>query len=114
MLKSLGADLVRLGLKKDDLVIVHSSFKAVGLEGVTPVDILRVLIEAVGTKGTRMSDMGFVNQYGGFPCLIFGATRWGQAGMAHQPDEYVEIRRVMECLKTVVFCAMEWCGYETI
>lgn len=61
--------------------------------------------------GSRMSDMGFINHYGRFPCLIFGANRWGKKGMVHQPDEYVVVRDVMQCLRTAVLCTTEWCGY---
>ncbi len=64
-------------------------------------------------KGSWMNDGGFVNQYGKFPCLLFGPARsFGETGSPHQPDEYVEVEMVMECLKSTVLCAMEWCGYE--
>lgn len=62
--------------------------------------------------GSYMSDMGFINQYGKFPCIIFGPSRMGKDGMVHQPDEFVDIAEFMECLETVVFCTMKWCGYE--
>ncbi|GAF70082.1 unnamed protein product, partial [marine sediment metagenome] len=63
--------------------------------------------------GQVMSDLGFAAHYGDFPCVGFGATRWGADGMPHQPDEYVEVDTVMDCLKTITLAAMAWCGYET-
>ncbi|MBU0714593.1 MAG: M20 family metallopeptidase [Verrucomicrobia bacterium] len=60
--------------------------------------------------GAFMSDMGMVIKYGGFPCINFGPARWGKEGAAHQPNEFVEIETLMQCLKTVVFCTLEWCS----
>jgi acetylornithine deacetylase/succinyl-diaminopimelate desuccinylase-like protein len=31
-------------------------------------------------------------------------------GGVHGPDEYVEIVRLLECLKTVVYFVTQWCG----
>jgi acetylornithine deacetylase len=62
--------------------------------------------------GMWMCDMGMVNKFGGFPCLAFGVQRWNTEGMVHQPDEYVEISELKKYLKTVLLCAMEWCGYS--
>ncbi|MDO9543028.1 MAG: M20/M25/M40 family metallo-hydrolase [Kiritimatiellia bacterium] len=62
--------------------------------------------------GQFMCDMGFVNRYGGYPCISFGAARWGQAGAAHGPNEFVEIRDLMACLKSVIYGALMWCEYE--
>ena len=60
--------------------------------------------------GAFMSDMGMAIKHGGFPCINFGpARRWGREGMPHQPDEFVEIEALMQCLKTVVICVLDWC-----
>lgn len=64
--------------------------------------------------GAPMCDMGFVNAFGGYPCLMFSPARWGKPGMVHQVDEFVEAKDIMECLKTVLFCTLEWCGCEGI
>jgi acetylornithine deacetylase/succinyl-diaminopimelate desuccinylase-like protein len=60
-----------------------------------------------------MSDMGLVSRFGSMPCICHAITRWDVEGMAHQPNEYVEVEKLMECLKTVVFCALDWCGHCT-
>ena len=60
--------------------------------------------------GSPMSDMGLVSKFGAIPCICHAVTRWDVEGMAHQPNEYIEVEKLMECLKTVVFCAMDWCG----
>jgi len=69
--------------------------------------------KATGRKpaltGFFMSDMGMVIKYGGFPCINFGPSRWGREGAVHQPDEFVEVEALMQCLKTVVICALDWC-----
>ena len=45
-------DLFRLGLKPGDVVVVHSSFKALGRRDVAPADVIRTLLEAIGPGGT--------------------------------------------------------------
>jgi acetylornithine deacetylase len=63
--------------------------------------------------GSCISDMGIINKYGSFPCLLFGPGRpFGQTGSPHQPDEFIYITDFMECLETVVFTVMEWCGFR--
>lgn len=62
--------------------------------------------------GSPMSDQGFLNEYGGFPCINMGPSRGkGKTGTVHQPDEYVEVETFMEGLKIAVFSVMNWCGY---
>ena len=58
-------DLTRLGLQPDDLVVMHSSFKALGLSDVTPADVIRTLLEAIGSGGTLMVPT-FTYSYAGF------------------------------------------------
>jgi len=47
-------DLKAIGVREGDLLIVHSSFKSLGLIDVSPTDVIRTLIEAVGGEGTVM------------------------------------------------------------
>ena len=47
-------DLVRLGLRTDDFVVMHSSFKAVGRRDIAPADFIRTLLEVIGPGGTLM------------------------------------------------------------
>lgn len=47
-------DLVRLGLRPGDFVVMHSSFKALGRRDVAPADFIRTLQEAIGPAGTLM------------------------------------------------------------
>jgi acetylornithine deacetylase len=60
--------------------------------------------------GSLASDMGLVNHYGGFPCILFGPLRWGREGSVHQPNEFVELSEFFECLKTLIFTTTNWCG----
>ncbi|MDD3926572.1 MAG: M20/M25/M40 family metallo-hydrolase [bacterium] len=64
-------------------------------------------------QGGPMSDMGMANAYGGYPCIALGPGRWGTEGSVHLPNEYVLVQDVMDCLKAVLLCAMDWCGYTT-
>lgn len=47
-------DLCEIGVRKGNCLIVHSSFKSLGLTDASPVDVIRTLIEAVGESGTLM------------------------------------------------------------
>lgn len=47
-------DLKSLGVREGDLLIVHSSLRALGLSSATPTDVIRTLLEAVGARGTLM------------------------------------------------------------
>lgn len=47
-------DLGAIGVREGDLLIVHSSFKALGLIDASPVDAIRTLTESVGSEGTLM------------------------------------------------------------
>jgi len=58
-------DLARLGVGPDDLIVMHSSFKALGRPDIAPADFLRTLLEAVGPNGTLMAPT-FTYSYAGF------------------------------------------------
>jgi aminoglycoside 3-N-acetyltransferase len=48
------SDLRTMGVREGDCLVVHSSFKSLGLRDASPSDVIRTLIEAVGTSGTLM------------------------------------------------------------
>lgn len=47
-------DLKAIGVREGDLLVVHSSFKSLGLGGASPSDVIRTLIESIGREGTLM------------------------------------------------------------
>jgi aminoglycoside 3-N-acetyltransferase len=47
-------DLRKIGVREGDCLIVHSSFRSLGLADASPTDVIRTLIEAVGQSGTLM------------------------------------------------------------
>ncbi len=53
VLGSMLSDLRAIGVREGDCLIVHSSFKSLGLTGASPTDVIRTLIEAVGESGTQ-------------------------------------------------------------
>lgn len=69
---------------------------------------------APSVKGAGIDDTGFLNLYGGFPSIGFGPGNLSGEGALHRADEFVDIAKLMECLETVVFCTMKWCGYERL
>lgn len=57
-------DLKNIGIREGDLIIVHSSFKSLGLGDGSPADAAATLIEAVGGDGTVMMP-AFTYSYSG-------------------------------------------------
>lgn len=47
-------DLKSVGVREGDLLIVHSSFRSLGLTNDSATDVVRTLLEAVGAEGTLM------------------------------------------------------------
>jgi len=47
-------DLEQLGVRPGDLIIVHSSFKSLGLPDVTPADVIESFLDLLGPDGTVM------------------------------------------------------------
>lgn len=47
-------DLGAIGVREGDLLIVHSSFKSLGLTDASPADVIRTFVKAVGNEGTLM------------------------------------------------------------
>jgi len=54
VLGSMLSDLREIGIRDGNCLIVHSSFKSLGLVDASPTDVIRTLIEAVGESGTLM------------------------------------------------------------
>lgn len=53
-ISELRRDLAALGVGHGDCLVVHSSFKAMGLADSSPADVIRMLIEFLGPDGTIM------------------------------------------------------------
>jgi len=68
-------DLARLGLRPGDLVVMHSSFKALGRHDLAPADVIRTLLEAIGPGGTLMTPT-FTYSYSG----LWGMRPFDPAG----------------------------------
>jgi len=56
--------LRRIGVLRGDFVVIHSSFKSLGLSDGTPSDVVRTLLDAVGTEGRLMAPT-FTYSYSG-------------------------------------------------
>ena len=54
LIPSIQRDLMHIGVRKGDCLIVHSSFKSLGLAHRSPVDVIRTLAEVTGGEGTVM------------------------------------------------------------
>jgi acetylornithine deacetylase len=64
---------------------------------------LRPAVEAV----TYGADMRLFVLIGGMPCVMYGA---GDVGVAHAPDEYLEVEDLLTATKTVACLLADWCG----
>jgi len=64
------------------------------------------------TAGGPMNDMGFLNEYGAYPCIAFGLGHQDRTGSAHGIDEFITVGELMDGIKTTVITAMNWCGYD--
>lgn len=64
VIPSLLRDIENIGISKGDLIIVHSSFKSLGLRGSGPADAVATLLESVGDEGTVMMP-AFTYSYSG-------------------------------------------------
>ena len=50
--KSIQNDLKSIGLQLGDTVLVHSSFKAIGSDSLTPTDVIYAILDCIGKNGT--------------------------------------------------------------
>ena len=60
-------------------------------------------VEAV----TYGADMRLFVLLGGMPCVMYGA---GDVGVAHGPDEYLDVEDLLTATKTVAYLLAGWCG----
>src|SRR5581483_1714028 len=54
VISTLRADLSQLGVRAGDFLIVHSSYKSLGLHDKSPADVVFTLTQTVGSNGTLM------------------------------------------------------------
>jgi acetylornithine deacetylase len=52
------------------------------------------------------TDGGLLAKVGGTPAIVFGP---GVTGMAHYPNEYIELDKVVECAEITALTIMQWC-----
>jgi len=55
------------------------------------------------------TDGGLLTQLAGVPTVVFGP---GATEVAHYPDEYIELKRVLEVAEIYALAILEWCGVE--
>src|SRR5690606_25566536 len=55
------------------------------------------------------TDGGLLTQIGNTQTIVFGP---GQTELAHSPNEYIEIDRVMEAAEIIALTLIQWCGVE--
>ncbi|MEW5762915.1 MAG: peptidase [Bacillota bacterium] len=55
------------------------------------------------------TDGGLLAQVAGIPTVVFGP---GVTAVAHCPNEYIELRRILEVAAVYALTIMEWCGCD--
>ncbi|ANB61383.1 peptidase [Anoxybacteroides amylolyticum] len=55
------------------------------------------------------TDGGLLTQVGAIPTIVFGP---GTTAVAHYPNEYIAIDRVLEAAEMIAYAIMDWCGVE--
>ena len=55
------------------------------------------------------TDGGLLNKVGGIPVLIFGP---GKTGVAHYPNEYIQLEQVGTCVVVLASMIMKWCNVQ--
>ncbi|UAL50441.1 peptidase [Bacillus sp. CMF21] len=53
------------------------------------------------------TDAGLLSHAGDIPSIVFGP---GETEMAHFPNEFIEIDKIIECTKILAVFLMHWCG----
>lgn len=56
------------------------------------------------------TDGGLLSQVAGIPVIVFGP---GVTKVAHYPDEYIEMHKILEAARIYALTMMEWCGVES-
>jgi acetylornithine deacetylase len=55
------------------------------------------------------TDGGLLSKLGDTPTIVFGP---GVTSVAHYPNEYIEIDRIIECAVIIAVTMIQWCGIE--
>jgi acetylornithine deacetylase len=55
------------------------------------------------------TDGGLLSQVGNTPSIVFGP---GVTAVAHYPNEYIEISKIMEAAEIIALTIYDWCGGE--
>lgn len=55
------------------------------------------------------TDGGLLTRVGSIPTVVFGP---GTTAVAHYPNEYIEIDRVLEAAEMIALTMMDWCGID--
>ncbi|WP_409342023.1 peptidase [Paenibacillus sp. MBLB4367] len=53
------------------------------------------------------TDGGLLTQAGNTPTIVFGP---GVTGVAHYPNEYIELQKVIEAAEIIALTVIDWCG----
>nr|WP_279325968.1 peptidase [Bacillus sp. FJAT-47783] len=56
------------------------------------------------------TDGGLLSHAGGIPTIVFGP---GQTEMAHFPNEYIDLRKMIETSKVIASLLIDWCEMST-
>ncbi|MBY0096655.1 peptidase [Mesobacillus maritimus] len=87
-----------------DLEIHHDLVRVLS-ESFTEVKSISPIIEA----SPWATDGGILNKVGGVPVVVFGP---GVTKMAHDANEYIELKDVFEAAEIIAIAIMKWCGTE--
>jgi acetylornithine deacetylase len=87
-----------------DLEIHHDLVRVLS-ECFTEVKSISPTIEA----SPWATDGGILNKVGGVPVVVFGP---GVTKMAHDANEYIELKDVFETAEIIAIAIMKWCGTE--
>ena len=86
-----------LDVEHDLVTVLGDSFTEI--KGTSPI------IEA----SPWATDGGILNKVGGIPVVVFGP---GVTKMAHDSNEYIELKDVFETAEIIALAIMKWCGTE--
>ena len=87
-----------------DLEIHHDLVRVLS-ESFTEVKSVSPIIEA----SPWATDGGILNKVGGVPVVVFGP---GVTKMAHDANEYIELKDVFEAAEIIAIAIMKWCSTE--
>ncbi|MGM0899793.1 MAG: peptidase [Bacillota bacterium] len=87
-----------------DLEVSHDLVKVLS-DSYTEIKSTSPIIEA----SPWATDGGILNKVGGVPVVVFGP---GVTKMAHDANEYIELKDVFETAEIIAISIMNWCGTE--